>query len=81
MTYLSFHAVHEAYGTQRLIRASPAMPEAEDTNVVEAVLLLHGIRDLGEWTSEFEDALQERFMKHHTLSPRSCEGLSLEAQT
>ncbi len=50
---------------QRLMRASPRTPKADDEDVIEAVIVLHGIRDFGEWTSEFEDELQRRFMQLH----------------
>jgi predicted esterase len=50
---------------KRLKRASPDTPEAEDNQIVEAVIVLHGIRDYGEWTTEFESALQKRFMDAH----------------
>lgn len=57
---------------ERLQRASPSQPEAEDTNVVSGVVVLHGIRDLGEWTSQFEDALQARFMTNAPKDKKLC---------
>jgi hypothetical protein len=49
------------------------VPSAEDTNVVAGVVVLHGIRDLGnKWTSQFEDALQTRFMASHSREHKLC---------
>jgi hypothetical protein len=66
----------EAMGGKRAIarlrRASPALPAADDNDVVEAVVVLHGIRDYGEWTTEFENALQERYMKTHQKPQKLC---------
>jgi len=50
---------------ERLRRMNPAKPTEEDENVVEAVIILHGIRDRGEWTSGFERQLQDHFLKRH----------------
>jgi hypothetical protein len=56
-----------------LRRASPQVPSAEDTNVIAGVVVLHGIRDLGnEWTSQFEDALQALFMEKHSSAGKLC---------
>jgi hypothetical protein len=58
---------------ERLRRASPQVPSAEDPNVVAGVVVLHGIRDLGnEWTSQFEEALQARFAISHPPSQKLC---------
>ncbi|GAA5129198.1 hypothetical protein JIN84_03060 [Luteolibacter yonseiensis] len=45
-----------------LKRMSPGVPEAEDYDVTEGVIVLHGIRDLGQWTSDFVTPLQEKFI-------------------
>lgn len=58
---------------KQLRRASPKIPSAEDESVVAGVVVLHGIRDLGnEWTSQFEDALQARFMTNHSSDQKLC---------
>ncbi|MFL6520035.1 MAG: lipase family alpha/beta hydrolase [Chthoniobacterales bacterium] len=57
---------------EQLRRASPQSPEADDNNIVEAVVVLHGIRDYGEWTTEFENELQKRFMKTHAPPDKLC---------
>jgi predicted esterase len=67
----------KALGEQRdidaLRRASPEVPGAEDTNIVAGVVVLHGIRDLGnKWTSQFEDALQARFIANHGQDQKLC---------
>lgn len=36
-------------------------PYATDENVSDVVFILHGIRDLGEWSSQFELALRAKF--------------------
>jgi predicted esterase len=50
---------------ERLRLASPRVAEFDDKDVTEAVIVLHGIRDFGEWTSEFENELQKRFRNNH----------------
>src|SRR5262249_41405466 len=40
-----------------------------DPNVTHVVFVLHGIRDLGRWSSEFEQALLDRFY-HETENPK-----------
>lgn len=58
---------------KQLRRASLEVPSAEDESVVSGVVVLHGIRDLGnEWTSQFEDALQARFMTNHPPDQKLC---------
>jgi pimeloyl-ACP methyl ester carboxylesterase len=51
---------------ETLRRESPRVPDNTDTNVVELVIVMHGIRDLGEWTSQFEPAMQACFQTTHT---------------
>jgi pimeloyl-ACP methyl ester carboxylesterase len=48
-----------------LKRAIPAPARDEDPDVSTVVFVLHGIRDMGEWTSLFESPLQERFQRRH----------------
>jgi pimeloyl-ACP methyl ester carboxylesterase len=65
-------ALGDAAALERLRRSSPAVPQMDDDQVVEVVVVLHGIRDLGEWTSEFEDALQNRFISTHPATNKLC---------
>jgi pimeloyl-ACP methyl ester carboxylesterase len=48
-----------------LKRATPAPARDEDPDVSTVVFVLHGIRDMGEWTSDFERPLQKRFQDKH----------------
>jgi pimeloyl-ACP methyl ester carboxylesterase len=56
-------ALGDEAAVEYLKRESPTLPDDTDTNVVELVVVLHGIRDMGEWTSQFEKPLQEAFQK------------------
>ena len=48
-----------------LRQQSSRTPVDTDSDVTTAVIVLHGIRDLGEWSSTFESKLQERFLEKH----------------
>jgi pimeloyl-ACP methyl ester carboxylesterase len=61
--------IQDAFGSEAdiadLKRANPVHATDTDTNVTTVVFVLHGIRDMGEWTSEFKKPLEERFAKQH----------------
>jgi pimeloyl-ACP methyl ester carboxylesterase len=61
-----------AFGDEKAIaelqRLSPATQIDQDPDVKTVVFVLHGIRDMGEWTSKFEGPLQQAFAK---LNPGS----------
>jgi pimeloyl-ACP methyl ester carboxylesterase len=48
-----------------LKRAMPAPARDEDPDVTTVVFVLHGIRDMGEWTSLLEAPLQQAFQRKH----------------
>jgi pimeloyl-ACP methyl ester carboxylesterase len=54
-----------AFGDEAAIdilkRTNCVLASNEDTAVRTVVFVLHGIRDMGEWTSEFEDPLQKAY--------------------
>ncbi len=50
---------------EALKRAMPAPQTDEDPDVTTVVFVLHGIRDMGAWTSNFEEPLQKRFREQH----------------
>src|SRR5262249_32435560 len=45
----------------RLKQLSSKLPDTEDRDVKVAVIVLHGIRDMDEWTSAFQTPLQDAF--------------------
>ena len=48
------------------LKRKNAVPDSrEDPAVTTVVFVLHGIRDMGEWTSQFEEPMQERFRALH----------------
>ena len=49
----------------KLRRANPVAATDADTNVTHVVFVLHGIRDMGAWTSEFLRPLEEGFAQLH----------------
>jgi pimeloyl-ACP methyl ester carboxylesterase len=55
-------------------RFNEQLPPATDERVEEAVFVLHGIRDLGRWSADFEAAIQARFPERRgrlaVVSPR-----------
>lgn len=46
---------------QKLKESTPTPDTQVDLNVTTVVFVLHGIRDMGDWTSQFEDQLQKAF--------------------
>ena len=59
------HKIQLAMGNEdsveQLRRMSPALALAEDKDVKTVVFVLHGIRDMGEWTLQFDSALQNAY--------------------
>jgi pimeloyl-ACP methyl ester carboxylesterase len=47
---------------ERLRRTNPVLASNRDDSVRTVVFVLHGIRDMGEWTSEFEEPLQTEYL-------------------
>ncbi|WP_332856101.1 alpha/beta hydrolase [Duganella sp. S19_KUP01_CR8] len=43
-----------------LKQQSEELPPPRDTDVTQIVFIMHGIRDLGEWSSQFETSLQQQ---------------------
>ncbi len=64
--------LRQALGNDQIVeglrRQSPTLPNNEDRNVEVVVFVLHGIRDMGAWTSQFEGPLQEAFQKQFPQS-------------
>jgi pimeloyl-ACP methyl ester carboxylesterase len=58
-------ALGDEDSVEQLRRESLRLPDDTDVNVMALVVVLHGIRDMGEWTSQFENPLQEAFRKKH----------------
>ncbi|HWC58235.1 MAG TPA: alpha/beta hydrolase [Verrucomicrobiae bacterium] len=46
---------------EKLRRTNPIVTRDEDPDVKTVVFVLHGIRDMGEWTSNFEAPLQKAY--------------------
>ncbi len=69
--------IMEAFGDEDVLaelkRKSNTVAQETDDKVTEVVFVLHGIRDLGEWTSQFEPALKERFTKLNPNSDKKME--------
>lgn len=55
---------------ERLRRSNPTVTLDEDQSVKTVVFVLHGIRDMGEWTSNFEAPLQEAYLAKHTAGEK-----------
>lgn len=49
----------------RLKRTNPVLASNQDDAVRTVVFVLHGIRDMGEWTAEFEEPLQKEYLRVH----------------
>jgi predicted esterase len=54
-------ALGDTVEIESLRRLSTRPPDNEDPLVSEAVVVLHGIRDMGPWTSQFESPLQQAY--------------------
>jgi hypothetical protein len=54
-------ALGDAAAVARLKQLSSRLPDTEDRDVKLAVIVLHGIRDMDEWTSTFQKPLQDAF--------------------
>jgi len=50
---------------EKLKQANPVVATETDTDVTTVVFVLHGIRDMGEWTSQFKQPLEEGFASQH----------------
>lgn len=57
--YKKFHAAL-SLSFADLLKQSEELPPATDPTVRRVVFIMHGIRDLGEWSSTFETALQRQ---------------------
>jgi hypothetical protein len=57
---------------EKLRRSNPTVTLDEDPSVKTVVFILHGIRDMGEWTSYFEAPLQEAYVEKHTSGEKLC---------
>lgn len=58
-------ALGDAADIEALRRLSSKLPDNEDPEVEEVVVVLHGIRDMAAWTSQFETPLQEAYQAKH----------------
>jgi predicted esterase len=61
-------ALGDAADIEALRRLSSKLPDNEDPEVEEVVVVLHGIRDMASWTSQFEAPLQEAYQAKHPAS-------------
>jgi predicted esterase len=61
-------ALGDAADIEALRRLSSKLPDNEDPQVEEVVVVLHGIRDMAAWTSQFEAPLQEAYQAKHPAS-------------
>lgn len=63
------HKIQMAFGDEAAVaelrRMNPATNVREDPDVTSVVFVLHGIRDMGEWTSQFQKPLQDAYLKNH----------------
>jgi pimeloyl-ACP methyl ester carboxylesterase len=61
--------IQSAFGStaavEELRKANPIVATGIDPDVTTVVFVLHGIRDMGEWTSEFKKPLEEGFLRQH----------------
>jgi pimeloyl-ACP methyl ester carboxylesterase len=59
--------IQQAFGddgeVEQLRRVNPSFVLDEDRDVKAVVFVLHGIRDMGEWTSRFEAPLQQAYSR------------------
>jgi len=59
--------IQQAFGDdealRRLKESNSKLDQTEDPAVTTVAFVLHGIRDMGAWTSQFENPLQEAFKK------------------
>ena len=62
----------QALGTEQEIselrRATLTPEQDEDLKVSTVVFVLHGIRDMGDWTTKFKEPLEKRFLAKHRES-------------
>jgi hypothetical protein len=59
-------ALGNANDIEALRRLSTRLPDNEDPLVHEVVVVLHGIRDMAAWTSQFEAPLQQAYQARTT---------------
>lgn len=61
--------IQRAFGDDAEIAAlkqsNPVLATDSDPDVTTVVFVLHGIRDMGEWTSQFKQPLEARFAQQH----------------
>jgi len=61
--------VQMAFGNEdavaQLKQMNPRIKKTEDPKIKSVVFVLHGIRDMGEWTSLFEKPLQDAYKEKH----------------
>jgi pimeloyl-ACP methyl ester carboxylesterase len=61
--------IQQAFGgdadIEELKRVNPVVATETDPNVTTVVFVLHGIRDMGEWTSQFKQPLEDGFTRQH----------------
>ncbi|HEV8543588.1 MAG TPA: alpha/beta hydrolase [Verrucomicrobiae bacterium] len=66
--------IQSAFGDEtaleKLRRSNLTVSLDEDKLVKTVVFVLHGIRDMGEWTSNFEAPLQEAYLREHTTGEK-----------
>ena len=59
--------IQEAFGDEatidRLKRTNPVLASNRDEAVTAIVFVLHGIRDLGDWTASFQEPLEREYLK------------------
>jgi hypothetical protein len=64
--------IQEAFGEEETIdhlkRTNPVLASHTDKEVTTVVFVLHGIRDMGRWTAEFEEPLQTEYLKTRAQS-------------
>lgn len=62
------HAIHQRL--DQLRRDNDELPYHTDNDVTHLVFVLHGIRDLGQWSSQFETELLRQFRLKHKPSEK-----------